>query len=201
MTTLVNPTKIKTDTTHNTEKESEMLRIIRELGLSPHPEGGFYRQTYRSEEIVSDRAFASAPFVGQRQLASSIYYLLPSDEVSRFHRLKSDELWYYHYGSPLTIHMITPSGVWKRVKLGPNILQGETLQAVIPKGTIFGATVNDNHSYSLVGCMVTPGFEFQDFELMKQEDLLMRYPQYRPLITLLTPSNQTNTIQKERLES
>ncbi|MCS1350920.1 cupin domain-containing protein [Mechercharimyces sp. CAU 1602] len=167
---------------------------LEKLDLQPHPEGGYYRQTYRSSEWISDEE-VSQSFTEKRMLATSIYFLLPHDEVSHFHRLKSDELWYYHTGSSLTIHVIDEEGMYKQIKLGPDLENGEVLQALVPKNKIFGSSVNGGKGFSIVGCMVTPGFDFQDFELFEREELLELYPQHREVITALTrPRNAAASI-------
>lgn len=149
---------------------------ITNLGLSPHPEGGFYKSTYASEVLLSGN---------QRKLFTSIYFLLESDDVSHFHRLKSDELWYYHGGSPLTVHVIDESGEYKEMKLGLNLEEGQVPQVLVPKNSIFGSSVMEEETYSLVGCMVSPGFDFEDFELFSQEELLREYPHHEDIIKKL----------------
>ncbi len=137
--------------------------IIQMLDLQPHPEGGFYQSTYTGEESIE---VSSAI----RNLFTSIYFLLRSQDVSHFHRLKSDELWYFHKGSPIEIHMIEPNGEYKKVKLGLNLAEGESPQYLVPKNTIFGSTVLEENSFSLVGCMVAPGFDFDDFKIFEQDE-------------------------------
>lgn len=148
---------------------------ITNLGLSPHPEGGYYKSTFQSDAIISSNG-------NQRKLFTSIYFLLQSHDISHFHRLKSDELWYYHGGSPLTIHMIDESGEYKEIYLGLNLENGEVPQVLVPKNTIFGSSVMAEETFSLVGCMVSPGFDFEDFELFNQEELLKEYPQHEQII-------------------
>ncbi|NQX68250.1 cupin domain-containing protein [Paenibacillus alba] len=157
---------------------------ISKLELIAHPEGGYYKRTYQAEEQISDQEL-SVQFTGQRLLYTSIYFLLQSHDVSHFHRLKSDELWYFHAGSPLTIHVIHENGSYEEVKLGLNLENGETPQYLVPKNAIFGSSVMRNNTFSLVGCMVSPGFDFQDFELLAQDDLLQQYPQHKDIIKRL----------------
>ncbi|MGG1675238.1 cupin domain-containing protein [Neobacillus sp. NRS-1170] len=157
---------------------------ITKLGLEPHPEGGFYKRTYESGEKVSDQEL-TVHYEGQRKLYTSIYFLLTSENVSHLHRLKSDELWYFHAGSSLTIHVIHENGEYEEMKLGMNLEEGEVLQALVPKNSIFGSSVMEDNAYSLVGCMVSPGFDFQDFELFTQKELLTQYPQHREIILKL----------------
>lgn len=158
--------------------------FVSKLGLERHPEGGFYKSTFQSGERTSDKEL-TVNFEGKRKLYTSIYFLLTSNDVSHFHRLKSDELWYYHAGSPLTIHIIHENGEYEEIKLGLNLDKGEVPQALVPKNAIFGSSVMEEDTFSLVGCMVSPGFEFQDFELFTQEELLSKYPAYKNIIKKL----------------
>ncbi len=157
---------------------------VSKLGLVPHPEGGYYKSTFASEERTTDQEL-SVNFEGERKLYTSIYFLLTSNDVSHFHRLKSDELWYYHAGSPLTIHMIDEDGGYKEIKLGLDLDNREVPQALVPKKSIFGSSVMEEDTYSLVGCMVSPGFEFQDFELFSQAELLSEFPEHKDIIIKL----------------
>lgn len=150
-------------------------QLIEALQLEPHPEGGFYRSTIRDEEKLQLAR-------GERPLYTSIYFLLRSQDISHLHRLQSDEVWYYHGGSALTIHMIHPDGTYEAKKLGINIANGEQPQILVEKGTIFGSSVEAEDTYGLVGCMVAPGFDFVDFELFTQQELLELYPQHERII-------------------
>ncbi|MFL0364334.1 cupin domain-containing protein [Pseudobacillus sp. 179-B 2D1 NHS] len=163
---------------------STIQSLISKLGLSPHPEGGYYKRTFASEEQISAKELQAA-FRGQRMLYTSIYFLLTSNAVSHFHRLKSDELWYFHAGSPLTIHVIHEDGEYEEIQLGIDLEKGEIPQALVPKNSIFGSSVNQKDAFSLVGCMVSPGFEFEDFELFTQNVLLQKYPQHQDIIMKL----------------
>lgn len=157
---------------------------ITKLELDSHPEGGYYKSTYQSAERISDKEL-SVQLEGTRLLYTSIYFLLRSKEVSHFHRLKSDELWYYHAGSPLTVHIIHEDGTYEEVKLGINLDHGEVPQFLVPKNCIFGSSVMEEDTFSLVGCMVSPGFDFKDFELFTQKDLIEQYPQHQDIIEKL----------------
>ena len=150
--------------------------LVKKLNLLPHPEGGFYSETYRSEITIHSK---------DRKLMTSIYFLLTSENVSKFHRIKSDELWFFHYGSPLLVHTIGNSG-HIQTKLGNNIFENETPYFLVPKDTIFGSTVLDENSYSLVSCVVSPGFEFSDFELFSFNDLIKIFPLNEEIIRKLT---------------
>jgi predicted cupin superfamily sugar epimerase len=156
---------------------------IRRLGLIPHPEGGYFRETYRCPEVI-EHAHLSKP--SDRACATAIYFLLQGDQVSKFHRLRSDELWCYHAGSPLTLHVIDPDGTAQQFFLGQDLDKSEYPQLVIQKDRWFGANVTQKTSYTLVSCIVAPGFDFEDFELATREQLLSIYPQHQEIITLLT---------------
>ena len=158
--------------------------FIEKLDMTAHPEGGYYKESFISAENITDSDLTTT-FDDKRILWTSIYFLLRNGEVSNFHRLKSDEMWYYHSGSPLTIYMITPEGELITEQLGLDIEKGEKPQVLVPKNYIFGSAMN-NKGYALVGCMVSPGFEFSDFELFERDTLLNLYPKYKETIEKLT---------------
>jgi len=158
---------------------------IDRLALRRHPEGGYYRETYRSKESIA-RENLPERFGGNRAFSTAIYFLLPSEEFSTFHRIKQDEVWHFYDGSALTLHVIDPKDKYSSMKLGRDIDRGETLQAVVGAGCLFGASVDDPDSYTLLGCTVAPGFDFNDFEIPPREELLARYPQHRRIIEKLT---------------
>ncbi|MGL4741630.1 MAG: cupin domain-containing protein, partial [Sarcina sp.] len=146
--------------------------------------GGFYKPSFESEETISSTDLTTK-FEDNRILWTSIYFLLRDGEVSNFHRLKSDEMWYYHAGNSLTIYMISPDGILTTKQLGLDIKNGESPQVLVPKNYIFGSAMN-NEGFSLVGCMVSPGFEFRDFELFERKALLDLYPSHKEIIERLT---------------
>lgn len=154
---------------------------ITRLGLQPHPEGGWFRETYRSAERI---AHASLPprFTGDRAFATMIYYLLDGGTFSAFHRIQQDEGWHFYDGSSLTLHVLAPDGTHATHRLG---LDHEP-QAVVPAGHYFAAVVDDPASYTLAGCTVAPGFDFTDFEMPSRGELLHRFPQHRALLERLT---------------
>lgn len=153
---------------------------INHLGLEPHPEGGFYKEMYRSPESIPDAGLPDR-YKGPRAFATSIYFLLAGMDRSRLHRLKSDEIWYYHDGSSMTIHMIDEKGEYSSQMIGKDVFQ-----VVIRKGLWFGATLDDTSTYSLVSCAVVPGYDPADFEMGKKEDLIKLCPSATPLIEKLT---------------
>jgi hypothetical protein len=158
---------------------------IEKLDLRPHPEGGFFKETYRSSEIIPGSALPER-FEGDRVFSTGIYFLLPGGDFSAFHRIKQDELWHFYDGASLTIHEIDKGGVYSAVKLGRDILNGEYPQATIRAGSFFAASVNDPESFSLIGCTVAPGFDFTDFELPFRNELSGLFPQHREIIEKYT---------------
>ena len=154
---------------------SRIEELIKKLDLKPHPEGGFYRETYRSSQHTTEN----------RSLMTSIFFLLTSENVSHFHRIKSDEHWYFHEGSPLSIHLLSEHG-HEVLSLGPNLENGESFHHVVPMNTIFGSSVDSENGYALVSCAVAPGFDFQDFELMDSSYLLEHFPKEDKVIKKLT---------------
>jgi uncharacterized protein len=157
---------------------------INHLDLQAHPEGGFYKETYRSDENISVAGLPDR-FPGSRCFSTAIYFLLRSEDRSMFHRIKSDELWHFHAGSSLSIYVLDSYGL-SIIKLGANVEAGESLQVVIPAGCWFGAKVNEPDSYVLAGCTVSPGFDFNDFELADRKNLLDDFPHHEDVVTMLT---------------
>ncbi len=155
--------------------------IINKLGLEPHIEGGYFTETYKSPYLV-DGKYINENIEGKRPLSTSIYYLLKSGQVSKFHRLKFDEQWFYHSGSTLLIHLIDKDGKLESVKLGPDVTIGEIPQLLVKSGVVLGAEVVDNNSFCLVSCVVTPGFDYRDFTLFESIDLIDQFPQHKKLI-------------------
>jgi predicted cupin superfamily sugar epimerase len=160
---------------------------IRKLALIAHPEGGYYRQTYRSDLLLQQESLPSH-FTGARAASTSIYFLLDGNNFSAFHRLRSDELWHFYLGSSLLVHVIDKDGGYSEILLGSNPEAGESLQAVVKAGCWFASHVHDWKSFALVGCTVSPGFDFEDFELAKREDLIRLYPQHHKIVETLTRS-------------
>jgi predicted cupin superfamily sugar epimerase len=158
---------------------------IEKLGLTRHPEGGFYRETYRSAETIPMNAMPER-YGGARPFSTAIYFLLSGEEFSAFHRIKSDELWHFYCGSSLTIHVIDHAGAYSEIMLGSDLGKGESFQAAVKAGCWFGAGLNDPHSYALVGCTVAPGFDYRDFEMADRKELIRRYPEHAEIIARLT---------------
>jgi uncharacterized protein len=155
------------------------------LQLTQHIEGGAYRETYRSPVSVS-RGCLPAGFDGDRNISTGIYFLLIKGEFSAFHRIASDECWHFYAGDGLLIHEITPSGVLTTHRLGRDIEKGESFQVIIRAGSWFASVPAVRSEYALVGCTVSPGFDFADFELANRDTLSARYPEHVKLIKSLT---------------
>ncbi|MEI6822226.1 MAG: cupin domain-containing protein [Bacteroidota bacterium] len=158
---------------------------INHLQLLKHPEGGYYKEVYRSEELINQNHLPNR-FNGDRCFCTAIYFLLQKNDFSAFHRIKSDETWHFYQGTSLTLYMIDESGVLTSSILGNNPENNESLQITIPQNTWFAAHVNDKSSYTLTGCTVAPGFDFADFELGKRNELINLFPQHKEVITLLS---------------
>jgi uncharacterized protein len=160
---------------------------IDKLNLLPHPEGGYYRETYRAELSIAQEALPDG-FIGPRSISTAIYFLLDGENFSAFHRLRSDEVWHFYAGGPLVIHVIQESGERSEIQLSSDPADGLLLQAVIQAGRWFACRVRDPNSFALVGCTVAPGFDFADFEMAKQAELIRAFPQHRELIEQFTRS-------------
>ena len=171
--------------THDSPVPEEAKNWIDRLRLAPHPEGGFYREVYRCEHILKESCLP-AGYRGERSLATVIYYLLYGTHYSVWHRLCADEIWFYHAGAAMILYGLTPGGEFSRQQVGCRPELGELPQILVPAGRWVAAKVALNESYSLVGCMVTPGFEFRDFEQAGRAELIRRYPSHREIIEAMT---------------
>jgi len=158
---------------------------IEKFSLTKHPEGGYFKEIYRSEEIIQ-KQHLPLRFSGDRNFSTSIYFLLDKSDFSSFHKIKSDEQWHFYAGNSLSIFVISPSGDMKTILLGDNPDKGEMFTAIIKKDYWFAAKPNDENSFSLVGCTVAPGFDFKDFTLGKHDDLLKEFPQHSKVIFEMT---------------
>jgi predicted cupin superfamily sugar epimerase len=156
---------------------------INHLGLSPHPEGGYYRATYKSDLTIVRSALPSS-YQGDRSASTAIYFLLDGENFSAFHRIASDEVWHFYCGSSLVVYVIDPEGDYSELHLGGG--SDEVFQAVVNAGCWFASRVKDAAGFALVGCTVAPGFDFADFELAVRSELVAAYPQHRKLIQELT---------------
>jgi len=149
--------------------------LIELLDLKPHPEGGYFKESYRAEGVVDGRNYSTA-----------IYYLIEGEKPSKLHRLASDEIFHFYLGDPLTVVEISPKGSVTETTLGPDVLKGQRLQHVVKAGKWFGAHLDPGSSFSLVGCTVAPGFDFADFELADRQELLRQHPDAKGAIEKLT---------------
>lgn len=159
-------------TAHNTSY------YINHLNLQPHPEGRFYREVFRSEQEVLRAGSTTI-----KQACTSIYYLLEGGDFSGFHRIASDELWYFHKGAPLFIHVIGKNGTHSQIELSDEL--SGSLSAVVKAGLWFASEIPSKEGFALVSCAVAPGFEFNEFEMAQKETMLTLYPQHGELLERL----------------
>lgn len=159
-------------------------QIIEELRLEKHPEGGYYREMYRNSKLIDNSCLPEHD--GARNVSTAIYFLLSKESFSAFHKVIQDESWFFHLGDPIDLTILSPSGEHSIIKIGNDILAGESPQFTVPGNHWFGAVSNGDLGYSLVSCTVAPGFEFNDFTLASRTELIKRFPQHSELITSLT---------------
>ena len=157
--------------------------FVKHLQLQPHPEGGFFKETYRSNGIISSE-YLSPGFGGERNYSTAIYFLLQKEDYSAFHRIASDECWHFYEGGTLLIHVIDQGGEYSCIRLGRKLDEGETFQFVVPANCWFASEPAAGTEFTLVGCTVAPGFDFADFE-MADEKLMDEYPKLRSVIQRL----------------
>ncbi len=159
-------------------------QLVERFALSPHPEGGYFKENYRCLETIP-KTFLPKRFNGERSYSTAIYFLLEKGNFSAFHRIKSDECWHFYAGETLLIYVIHLNGRLETIKLGSDLLKGEQFQAIVPAGCWFAAEPSPGTPYAFVGCTVAPGFDFDDFELAKVEILSKLFPQHKLLIARL----------------
>ncbi len=157
----------------------KVAQLVERYNLAPHPEGGYFCQTYKSSQMIAKKALPET-FSGPRSFSTAILFLLPAGEKSHLHKILQDEVWHFYQGGPLRLVMISPEGQLTEITMGTG--PDEHLQYVVPAGFWFGAEPKSGAEFSLVGCTVAPGFEFQDFTLGTQKDLLQKFPQHGELI-------------------
>jgi predicted cupin superfamily sugar epimerase len=160
-------------------------KLIKQLGLKPHPEGGYYRETYRSNEIIGKKVLPER-YAGNRTYATAIYYLLTRETFSAIHRLKTDEIYHFYLGDPVELVQLLPDGSGCIVTLGNDIAGGTQVQTVVSRGTWHGARLAEGGKYALLGTTVSPGFEFADNEIGDRNDLIRSYPSFSDTIIALT---------------
>jgi len=165
-------------------------QYVKKLQLKKHPEGGYYREVYRAGEIISGEHLPNR-FKSSRNFSTSIYFLLEGKQFSAFHLLESDELWHFYDGCDVIIYIISNKGKLSKRKIG----RGENcnFQITIEKNSWFAAELADNKSFALVGCTVSPGFEFEDIVIGKRAELIKQFPKYERVIKKFTCVQQSNT--------
>ncbi len=164
--------------------------VIRALGLVPHPtEGGWYVETYRCPEEVNSTDLPSR-YRGNRSFSTAIYYLLTSETVSRLHRLASDEVFHFYLGDPVVMVHLLPDGTSRMIILGHDIAAGQRPQVIVPRGTWQGAHLQEGGKWALLGCTVSPGFDYRDYEEGSRDALVAMYPDQRETIDRLTREDE-----------
>jgi len=159
--------------------------IINKLNLKEHPEGGYFSETYRSELKIPTRVLGD-DYNGDRNCATCIYFMLTSEKFSAFHKINQDEIWHYYKGVSLQLHIISKEGNYSFVMIGNDFDKNEVPQYMVKGGDWFAAEVLEKDSYTLVGCTVSPGFDFADFVLPKRENLIQLFPKHSEIISKLT---------------
>ncbi len=159
--------------------------IIEKLQLAAHPEGGYFKEVYRSDDII-EKDFLPPRYNSPRAISTSIYYLLVGQQISHFHKLASDEIWHFYSGSPVIIHCIASDGNYSRIKLGSSLIDNYLFQHTIKLGTWFAAELEDKNSFALIGCTVAPGFDFEDFLLADRNNLIEQFPMHKNIIKRFT---------------
>ena len=159
--------------------------IIKQLELLPHPEGGYFKETYRSKLSLSKEELPRE-FQGDRNACTAIYFLLTSENFSAFHKIKQDEMWHFYSGSPISLHIINSHGVYQKILIGSNFEKGEIPQFIVEGGDWFASEVETPDSFALAGCTVSPGFDFADFEMADRQELRQKYPDHKQIINRLT---------------
>lgn len=166
----------------------ELEALITLLGLQPHPEGGWYAETFRSSERVvrSDGV--------ERSALTAIDFVLRAGDVSALHRVCSDELWHHQGGNPIELVTVDPLGAVSRVLLGNDLASGMRTHHAVPAGWWQAARSLGMTGYSLAACSVAPGFEFEDFTMPAGEELLKIFPSLRELILEFTRPRETRML-------
>jgi uncharacterized protein len=158
---------------------------IQALHMLAHPEGGYYKETYRSAHLMAVTQSVDGAVV-QRNVSTAIYYLLEEGNFSAFHKIQSDEMWHFYAGHALEVLELSETGELRCTRLGADVLKGEVFQHVVPAHTWFASRVATGGAFSLVGCTVAPGFDFADFCLADPGQLLAQFPQHHQIIAELT---------------
>lgn len=159
------------------------------LGLTPHPrEGGWFVQTYAASETIASAAFADLRYAGPRRTSTAIYYLLEPENFSEMHRLRSDEVFHFYAGDPVEMLQLAPDGRGRRIVIGNDLAAGQIPQVVVERDVWQGARLVHGGRWALLGCTVSPGFEYEDYESGNRRDLTAKWPAFAEKITTLTHS-------------
>jgi uncharacterized protein len=157
------------------------------LGLTPHPrEGGWFVQTYAAEKSIAASSFADARYAGPRRTSTAIYYLLEPETFSEMHRLRSDEVFHFYAGDPVEMLQLLPDGSGKTIIIGNNLAAGQRPQVLVERGVWQGSRLMLGGRWALLGCTVSPGFEYEDYESAGREELTRRWPAFAEIIAALT---------------
>ena len=156
-------------------------QLIQQFALQQHPEGGWYKETYKSTELLPLAALPQR-FNGDRSFSTAIYFLLEQGNFSAFHKIKSDECWHFYTGEPLVVYIISQQGALDIIELGNDINKGHVFQYVVPANCWFASRPAAESNFCFVGCTVAPGFDFEDFDLADAAELSNQYPQHRNII-------------------
>jgi uncharacterized protein len=161
--------------------------LKRMLGLEPHPrEGGWFRQTWKAEEMIPPEALPKGRYSGPRSAGTAIYYLLEPNSFSEMHKLASDEVFHFYLGDAVEMLQLWPDGSGNRVVLGRDLARGELLQTVVPQGVWQGSRLIKGGTVALLGCTVSPGFDYADYESAGRKALGERWPKWTEMILGLT---------------
>lgn len=163
--------------------QNTVQHIVEHFQLQPHPEGGYYKETYRSEEKISS---GENNFPNGRNYSTAIYFLIEKNNFSAFHRIKSDEIWHFYEGDALEVIEIDLQGNLIRTQVGRDLANGQIFQYTVKAGHWFGSRVLKGGEFSFVGCTVSPGFDFNDFELATRSELVKVFPLHQEIIAELT---------------
>ena len=156
-------------------------QFIQQYNLQPHPEGGWYKETYRSNEFILKQALPKR-FSDARVFSTAIYFLLEQGNFSAFHRIKSDECWHFYAGDPLAVYVIQEDGNLDIIYLGNDLNKGQVFQFVVPANCWFASKPAPGSEFCFAGCTVAPGFDFADFEMAEVSELLVLSPQHNTII-------------------
>ncbi len=159
-------------------------QLVQQFNMLPHPEGGYYKETYRSAESIPQVALP-VRFNEKKYFSTAIYFLLEQGNFSAFHRIKSDECWHFYAGETLLVYVLYPNGNLTITRLGNDIINGDTFQFVVPANCWFASELAEQTNFSFVGCTVAPGFDFTDFELAKADELIAEFPAHVSIIKRL----------------